>query len=62
MCWFLGRNSKLSRNKKLLIYKPNWAYGMQLWGTASTANIEILERFQEKVLRIITHARTKGRC
>ena len=27
---------------------------MQLWGTASNSNLEILERFQSKVLRIIT--------
>jgi hypothetical protein len=27
--------------KKIL--KPIWTYGIQLWGTASTYNIEILE-------------------
>jgi hypothetical protein len=36
-------------SNKLLIYKtilkPIWSYGMQLWGTASTSNIEIVERF-----------------
>jgi hypothetical protein len=26
---------------------------MQLWGTASTSKIEILERFQSKALRMI---------
>jgi hypothetical protein len=35
---------------KLLIYKtilkPFWAYGIQLWGMASTSNTEILECFQ----------------
>jgi hypothetical protein len=31
-------------------------YGIQLWGTASTSNIEILERFQSKVLRMIVDA------
>jgi hypothetical protein len=45
---------------KLLAYKvvlkPIWTYGMQLWGTASTSNIEILERFQSKALRMITVA------
>jgi hypothetical protein len=30
--------------------KPIWIYGIQLWGTASTSNIEIPERFQFKVL------------
>ena len=31
-------------------------YGIQLWGTASNSNIDILERFQSKVLQIITDA------
>jgi hypothetical protein len=26
-------------------------YGIPLWGTASTSNIEILQRYQNKVLR-----------
>jgi hypothetical protein len=60
MYWLLGHKSKLSINNKLLIYKtilkPIWAYGIQLWGTASTSNIEILERFQSKALRMITDA------
>jgi hypothetical protein len=60
MHWLLGRKSKLSINNKLLIYKnilkPIWAYGIQLWGTASMSNIEILERFQSKALRMITDA------
>ena len=36
--------------------KPIWTYGVELWGLASTSSIEILERFQSKVLRIITDA------
>jgi hypothetical protein len=48
------------RTNKLLLYKttlkPIWTYGIQLWGTASTSNIEILERFQSKVLRMIVDA------
>lgn len=31
-----------------------WTYGIQLWGSAKNSNIEILERFQNKMLRIIT--------
>jgi hypothetical protein len=38
------------------IIKPIWTYGIQLWSTASTSNIEILERFQSKVLGIILDA------
>jgi hypothetical protein len=50
-------SSRLSLPNKLLLYKfilkPIWTYGFQLWGTASTSNNEILERFQSKALRII---------
>jgi hypothetical protein len=35
---------------------PIWTYGIQLWGTASTSDIEILERFQAKVLRMMVDA------
>jgi hypothetical protein len=57
-CW--ARKSKLSISNKLLAYKvvpkPIWTYGIHLWGSASFSNIEILERFQAKVLRMITDA------
>jgi hypothetical protein len=60
LCWLLGRKSKLSTSNKLLIYKtilkPIWTYGIQLWSTAFTSNIEILERFQSKALRMIVDA------
>jgi hypothetical protein len=60
MYWLLGRSSRLSLPNKLLLYKsilePIWTYGIQLWGTAFTSNIEILERFQSKTLRIIVDA------
>jgi hypothetical protein len=39
-----------------LILKPIWTYGVQLWGSASNSNLEILESFQSKVLHIITDA------
>jgi hypothetical protein len=56
----LNRKSQLSVEYKLLVYKailkPIWTYGVQLWGSASNSNIEILERFQSKMLRIITDA------
>jgi hypothetical protein len=58
--WIIGRKSQLSLENKLLVYKvifkPVWTYGIQLWGTASNSDLEILERFQSKVLRIITDA------
>jgi hypothetical protein len=53
--WLIGRRSQLSLYNKVLVYKailkPIWSYGIQLWGSASKSNIEILERFQAKVFR-----------
>jgi hypothetical protein len=60
MYWLLGHKSKLSTSNKLLIYiyitilNPIWTY--RLWGTASTSNIEILERFQLEVLHMVVDA------
>jgi hypothetical protein len=58
--WLLRRRSTLSFESKLLLYKavlkPIWTYGIQLWGTASNSNIEILLRFQSKTLRCILNA------
>jgi len=60
MYWITGRKSKLSLENKLLIYKtilkPIWTYGIPLWGTTSNSNIEILQRFQNKVVRSIVNA------
>jgi hypothetical protein len=59
MYWLLAHKSKLSISNKLLAYKvilkPIWTYRIQLWGSASISNIEILELFQGKVLRMITN-------
>jgi len=58
--WIIGLKSQLSLENKLQVYKvilkPAWTYGIQLWRTASNSNLEILERFQSKVLRTITDA------
>ncbi len=58
--WLLGRHSKLSLSSKRLIYqmifKPVWTYGIPLWGTTKPSNREIIQRFQNKVLRVITDA------
>ena len=41
---------------KLLVYKQNlkpvWTYGIQLWGCSSDSNIDIIQRFQNKALKI----------
>lgn len=58
--WLVGPKSKLNLNNKLRIYKvilkPIWTYGVQLWGTASKSNIDIIERYQSKTLRLIVNA------
>jgi hypothetical protein len=45
MYWLLGRQSTLSIEIELLLYKvvikPIWPFGTQLWGTALNCNIEI---------------------
>lgn len=60
MYWLLARNSKLSVDNKLLIYKmilkPVWMYGIQLWGSACNSNITIIQRVQNGILRTITNA------
>ena len=57
MYWMLGRHSKLSIYNKLLLYKqilkPVWTYGIQLWGCTSKSNIQVIQRFQNKVLKNI---------
>lgn len=58
--WLLGRKSKLPIKYKLLIYnqtiKPVWLYGIQLWGCAKQRNIQIIQIFQNKILREIVNA------
>jgi hypothetical protein len=60
MFWILGRKSELSIENKLFVYetilKPIWTYGIPLWDTASNSNIEMLQRYQNKVLRAIVYA------
>lgn len=58
--WLIGKHSKLKLECKLLLYKsilkPIWTYGSELWKSASNSNIEIIQRMQSKILRIITGA------
>ena len=60
MYWLIGRNSQLSIHNKLMLYKqvlkPVWTYGIQLWGCTKTSNQQIIQRFQNKVLRGIVNA------
>jgi hypothetical protein len=60
MYWLLGRNSELSIYNKLILYKqvlrPVWSYGIQLWGCASDSNVQVIQRFQNKMLKCIVQA------
>jgi hypothetical protein len=55
MDWLMGRRSALSIHNKLMLYKqiskPVWTYGIQLWGRTKQSNTDIIQRFQDKVLR-----------
>ena len=58
--WLIAHRSPLQLEYKVLLYnqviKPIWTYGLELYGNASSSNIEILQRAQSKILRIITGA------
>jgi len=60
MYWLTGRNSSLSLHNKLILYKqilkPVWTYGIQLWGCTKQSNIDIIQRFHNKVLRQMVNA------
>jgi hypothetical protein len=62
MYLLIGRNSSLSLHNKLLIYsykqilKPVWTYGIQRWGCTKPSNIDIIQQFQNKVLRSMVNA------
>jgi uncharacterized protein YeeX (DUF496 family) len=60
MYWLLGRNSELSVHNKLTLYKQVicrvWSYGIQLWGSASESNIQVIQRYQNKILKCIVNA------
>jgi len=48
-----GSESQLSIGNKLLLYKSLNQYGLvQLWGTASDSNVQIIQRFQNKYLNV----------
>ena len=52
--------SCLSLENEIITYKtvlkPVWTYGIELWGCASNSNIEIIQRYQSEILRILTNA------
>lgn len=58
--WLLGNHSKLKLSHKRRIYisliKPIWTYGAQLWGCTKKTNRLVIQRCQNKVLRLITNA------
>lgn len=60
MHWLLRQHSQLSIECKILLYKsiimPIWTYGIQLWGSTSASNIDIIQRTQSKMLRQIVNA------
>jgi hypothetical protein len=60
MYWLLGHNSELSIHNKIILYKqvirPVWSYGIQLWSCASDSNIQVIQRYHNKVLKCIVNA------
>jgi hypothetical protein len=60
MYWLLERNSELSVHNKLTLYKqvirPVWSYVIQLWSCPSDSIIQVIQRYQSKVLKCIVNA------
>jgi len=60
MYWLMGRRLALSIHNKLMSYKqilmPVWTYGIQMWGRMKQSKNDIIQRFQNKVLRNIVDA------
>jgi hypothetical protein len=60
MYWQLGRRCELSMYNKLPLYKqvlrPVWTSGVQLWGYEKKGNINIILRYQKKVLWCLVNA------
>jgi len=60
MYWLMGRRSALSIHNKLMLYKrilkPVWTYGIQLWKCTKQTNTDIIQQFQNKVLKNIVDA------
>jgi len=56
----IGRNSKLSLEHKILLYKtilrPLWTYGLELWGSTKPSNSKRIQSMQSKILRAIANA------
>jgi hypothetical protein len=50
------QQTDLEKHLFISTLKPIWTYWIQLWGMASTSNIEILECFQSKALYMIVNA------
>ena len=56
----MGRKSVLSLHNKLMLYKQIlksvWTNGTQLWGCTKQSNTDIIQQFQNRVLRNIIDA------
>jgi hypothetical protein len=60
MYWLLERNCEPSVQNTLVLYKqfisPVWSYSIQLWRCASESYTEVIQLYQNKVLRCIVSA------
>lgn len=57
MFWKACGQSQIIENKLFvykIITKPIWTYGTQLWESASDSSITIVQRYQNKILRLMS--------
>jgi len=59
MYWLMGGRSALSIHNQLMMYKQIlktvWTYGIQLWECTKQSNVDIIQRFQNKVVTSLMH-------
>ncbi len=60
LSWLFRRDSGLSLENKRLLYmtvvRPLWTYALPVWGCTSPSNRQIIQRHQNKALRLVAGA------
>ena len=64
--WLINHNSPLALENKLIIYKsifkPMWSHGVELWRTAAKSHLDIIQRLQFKILRLLSSSLLCNEC
>jgi hypothetical protein len=53
---FLSHQFTINSHYIEQVIHPVWSYGIELWGCVSDSNIQVIQRYQNKVLKCIVNA------